>query len=424
MPRKKLSEEMLRKMSPPAEGEPRLELWDPVLPGFGVRVTTSGIKTFFVSYRADGVKRRLTLGRYHEEAYNLAAARAAARAALDLVTAGKDPIAEAAAAEAEAEAQKRAEAVAEKRELAKLVATYIEMRVKPNRRDWNEVERALRVDLIAKLGNRDIRSISRRDVLDMRDAIIARGHRVHARRVLTMTKAFFAWCVEYDHITADPAAGIRQEGKEVARERVLSMPELIAVWQAADVMKWPFGPLYQLLALTAQRRDEVAGMRWSEIDLDGAVWTLPGARTKNGKEHVVALSPAAVAILRSLPNRGDDLLFSSTGETAPSGWSRAKRRLDGLIAEQAEPNAKPLPPFVIHDLRRSTATHMAELGVRPEVVDAILNHVSGTVRGVARTYNRSEHHAARRAALDLWGETVMAAWAGYCDQLPASRGES
>jgi integrase len=182
------------------------------------------------------------------------------------------------------------------------------------------------------------------------------------------------------------------------------------------------------LLLTAQRRDEVARMEWPEIDLAKRTWNIPRHKVKNDRAHEVHLSAAAIEILESLPRLGDGLVFTVTGTTAVSGFSRAKRRLDAAMVKarrraldlpenDAElrkrlgmPAGKPLPveipDWILHDLRRTAATGMARLNIPPHVVDKILNHVSGTIRGVAAVYNRFEYLDERRRALDAWGGYV------------------
>jgi integrase len=169
---------------------------------------------------------------------------------------------------------------------------------------------------------------------------------------------------------------------------------------ACDRIGWPYGPLVKLLALTGQRLSEVAKARWSEFDLEAGAWVLPSSRVKNGVEHTVPLSETALSILASLPRTAsqDQLVFTSDGKSPPGGFSRAKRRLDELA---------PLPsPWVFHDLRRTLASGMARLGQPVHVVEAVLNHRSGTIRGVARIYNRHDYAAEKRAALEAWGRHV------------------
>jgi integrase len=416
MAHKTLTDLGIERVKPPTKEVDRVEIWDRLVLGMGIRIRASGTRTFFLMYRIGGKQRRMTVGRFTNE-FGVEKAREAARAALKLVEVGKDP----------AEAEKAAAVAADddrlsaRSPLSKVLAAWIARQVKPNRSDWNEVERALNLDLGAKFGDRSISTIAQEDILEMLDAIIDRGAPVHANRVLTMTKTFFRWCLERKYVSQSPATLVRKQTKEVERERVLELPELARIWNAAETLGYPFGPIVRLLILTGQRRDEVAGMRWGEIDTDGATWTLPPpppkarkdseklpARAKNRKEHKVALAPAALAIIEKVPRQGSPLLFTTTGKTVVSGWSRSKDRLDRLLmspgAEVGPPT--PIAPWTLHDLRRAAATGMAGLNIPPHIVDKILNHTQGTIKGVAAIYNRHPYLDERRAALVLWAETV------------------
>ena len=231
----------------------------------------------------------------------------------------------------------------------------------------------------------------------------------------------FSWAVERGIIEASPAANVKAPGQETARDRVLTDDELRAFLRACDGMGEPFGPLFRLLLLTGQRREEVAALPWAELDLAGAVWHLPAARTKNKRASDVPLAEQAVAILEGLMRRSPLVFpaqFSRDGHTEPrplSGFGRAKERLDALMLEElrkADPEAT-LPDWRLHDLRRTAASGMARLGVAVHVVEKLLNHVSGTFAGVVGVYQRHDFAAEKRAAAQ--------AWANYLDSLTAER---
>jgi integrase len=210
------------------------------------------------------------------------------------------------------------------------------------------------------------------------------------------------WAVERGIIDISPVAGVKAPADEQSRDRELNDDELRAVYVGADGIGWPYGPIFRLLALTAQRLTEVAEMRWTELDLEGRAWTLPRERSKNGVEHVIPLSDTAVAIFEALPHiaSDDDLVFTSKTGTAVSAYSRAKACLDDLI----KPN--PLPHWTLHDLRRTAASGMARLGFPVHVVEAVLNHRSGKIKGVARVYNRYDYADEKRRALDAWARHI------------------
>ena len=209
-----------------------------------------------------------------------------------------------------------------------------------------------------------------------------------------------------------------------ARDRTLDDDEICAFWKAAGNAGWPFSPIYKLLLLTGARRQEVAAMSWSELDLDAGIWTIPGARTKNGREHRIPLAPQAIAFLDrrsvattkgSLGYADKDLIFSTTGTTSPSGFSKSKRALDLRMAEilgsKWDVKAEAFvggrfKPWRLHDLRRTCATGMENLGVDTRVVETALNHVSGTKAGIVGVYQRAEHRDAVRAAFQAWDAEV------------------
>jgi integrase len=276
---------------------------------------------------------------------------------------------------------------------------------------YQEAKRDLEHDALPKWGKRPVASISRRDVIDLIDGIIARGAEVQANRTLARLRALFNWAIEKDRVSVSPVARMKLPTKELARDRVLSDDELRWFWAGCEEIDWPFGPLAKLLLLTLQRRDEVAGMEWLELNLAKRTWTIPREKAKNKRAHEVHLADAAIAVLRSLPRVGDGLVFTTTGKTAVSGFSRAKRRLGTamLKAKRTELGARKgdaIPPWTLHDLRRTGATGMARLGFPPHVVDKVLNHASGTIRGMAAVYNRFEYLEERRAAVTGWGRYV------------------
>jgi integrase len=230
-----------------------------------------------------------------------------------------------------------------------------------------------------------------------------------ARAMHAALSVLFAWLVERRLVASSPLANLTRPSAPGARERVLTDDEIKKFWRATARLPEPFASALRLMLLTGQRRDEVAGMTRSELSDDLSTWSLPGTRTKNKRPHVVPLPPLAREIVadrldagKKLNNMlnagGDQLIFSTTGTTPISGWSKMKKQLDALMPG--------LPPWVIHDLRRTAVTGMAELGIEPHVVELIVNHVSGHRAGIAGIYNRSEQMPARRAALERWADHV------------------
>src|SRR5262245_40326599 len=246
-----------------------------------------------------------------------------------------------------------------------------------------------------------VHDITRRDVLDILDRVVDGGAPIAANRVHAALRKFFNWCVARDILTASPCAGVKPPTAERARDRVLSDDELRLVWTAADKLGGSFGPLVKLLALTGQRRDEVARMRWKEVYIENRLWTLPAERTKNNKPHEVPLSNAALAVLKNVPQAGTSpFVFTTNGGASPvSGYSEGKRRLDALLPAD-------MPAWRLHDLRRTCASGMARLGINLPVIEKVLNHSSGSFAGIVGVYQKHSFADEKRQALEAWGRHV------------------
>ena len=263
-------------------------------------------------------------------------------------------------------------------------------------------------EVLSVWGGRTIHEITRRDVHDLLDRVVSRGSPITANRVLAAVRKMFAWAMSRDIVTASPCAGVPPPSSETSRDRVLSDDELRLIWKASDVIDWPFGPVVQMLILTLQRRDEVADM--SHVEIREKTWIIPKERVKNGIEHEVPLSAPAVTLLSKLPKIGArGLVFTITGETPVSGFSKAKTRLD---AEIVKAHGAALPHWTLHDLRRTGASGMARLGIQLPVIEKILNHSSGSFGGVAGVYQRHSYSAEKRKALDTWARFVTATVSG------------
>jgi len=226
----------------------------------------------------------------------------------------------------------------------------------------------------------------------------------------------FNWAIrEGLDIPANPVVGTNRQAEPKSRDRVLTDLELVEIWSASRDDE--YGRMTKLLTLTAQRRDEVGSMRWSEIDSANKCWIIPGSRTKNHRDHILPLADAALALIEASPHHrdfvfGDGPRHRGDKQRGFSGWSKSKAALDARILEarrKVTEDAKPLPNWWLHDLRRTAATVMADqLGVLPHIVEAILNHVSGHRAGVAGVYNRARYEAEMREALKRWSEHVLA----------------
>jgi integrase len=269
----------------------------------------------------------------------------------------------------------------------------------------NDVKRKLELHVLPKWKDRKITEIRRSEVRDLVEGIEGT---VLPNRVLAAIRPIFRFALSRDWIDTNPAEGITKPKAEQPRDRVLDMDETKRVWAAAGLLGFPNGPFVRALLFTAQRRSEVASMRWSDVDLQAGTWLLKAADTKAGRAHLVPLSLPVIELLKSLPKLRDcDHVFSCDGETHISGYAKLKSRLDKFIA--ADENDR-IEPWRLHDLRRTAATHMVRLGVLEEVVGKVLNHASAGV--TAKVYALHRYEPEKRSALDRWAAELMRAIEG------------
>jgi integrase len=403
----------------------RQEIPDGLLVGMYLVVQLSGAKSFAVRYRHAGQPRKLTLGAF--PALSLDAARDIGAKALRAAAEGRDPATEKQAAKNDAK-KAGAEAIRDQRDLFENVAhEFIERHALKNNREstWRETARILGLrpspndpailvdvggDVMSAWKGRKIQDITKRDIVALLDGVSDRGSPIMANRVLSAVRKLFNWCVARDVIQNSPCTLVTPPAPERSRDRILGDDELRMVWSAADGDGWPFGPLVKLLALTGQRLAEVGSMRWDEIDLENRLWTLPAERVKNSKRHEVPLSDAAVAIIAALPRikTTKGFVFTTRRDVAVSGFSRAKDRLDIAIAAAVPRGGKILDHWTFHDIRRTMASGMARLGIQLPVIEKVLNHTSGSFRGVVGVYQRHSYADEKRKALDAWAAHVNA----------------
>ncbi len=385
MPSKALTDAIVAEAEPPAAG--RLELWDADLPGFGLRITPAGQRSWQVMYRIDGRKRRLTLGSF--PALPLKFARDAARATLKEVAKGNDPAAQ--------RANLRSGALT----FARFAEAYIERYAKREKRTWQADARMIEADLLPAWGPRAIDDIRRRDVIEMVERVCARGHPYAANRRLALLRKMFAWGVEVDMVPATPVVGVTPPGREARRQRVLDEAEIGALWRAWSNMAWPFGPLFKLLLLTGQRRNQVASLRLADIGFAQQIWTVPEESGRPGSGHEIPLSTFALEIATSVPRTASDYVFPARGrpDRHASGFSKAAQRASRLSG---------VADWRTEDLRRTMAAGMVRLGTPAPVVRNILDRAARTrVGGVEVGDDRSAFED-MRAALETWGERVRA----------------
>jgi integrase len=383
MPRVKLTKTVIDALPTPSKD---IVHWDTGCPGFGVKVTPKGRKVFVVLYRTAGAGSRLrkyTIGPYGRVTLNQA--RVTTQKVFAAKLDGRDLAAE--------KKDSRRRMVADR--VDDLLESYIAQHISQNR-SAPEISRMLRRAVGSAWGSRSIHEISKRDVVDVVSAIEQRGAPVAANKALKSIKTFFRWCVGRAVLDKSPADGVPLPAKQVTRDRVLNDGELARIILAARQIGGPYGDIVEVLALTGQRREEVARCTWEEIDIAGRTWKLSPERTKNAKAHEVYLSDQAVAVVGRVDKIGD-LVFSHTGTAPFQAFSVAKRELDKLSGVNG---------WRLHDLRRTCVSGMARLGIAPHVADKILNHQAGTISGVAAVYQRHDFLAERREALEMWGAHV------------------
>jgi integrase len=389
----RLTAPTVRALSLPA-GKDDHVFFDADLPGFGLRVRASGAKTWMVQYAIAGKTRRLVLGSL--AVLDPSKARETAKDLLAQVRLGRDPAGE------KMEARARAAET-----FGALLPRFLERqraRLKP--RSFEETDRHLTVHA-KPLHGRPIEAIDRRTVATRLAEIAKASGPAAANRVRTSLSAFFSWSAREGLVEANPVAYTNKAVENGSRERVLADDELAAIWRALGDNQ--YGAIVKLLMLTGARRDEIASLRWSEIDVDEATVTLPPARTKNRREHIIPLSDQALAILSAQPQRleADGALRDFVFGRGPRGfqdWSGSKADLDARIT--AARKGKTLD-WTLHDFRRSLSTALHErFNVQPHVVEAMLGHVGAYKSGVRGVYNKAMYLDERRRALQRWAEHI------------------
>ena len=388
----KPTDQFVRSLQVP-EGAKDVQALDDTCPGFGVRKQASGHTTFFVKYSIGKQQRRRTLGPFVPGV--LAGIRKQAVMVLAQARLGTDVVGDARKARQEAEQAKT---------MGELVPVYLALREKGDEfwkklrpRSLEEVTRFLKKSW-QPLHDVAVTEITRQRVKERRNEIVHESGAVSANRALCALSSFFGWVIDQEHITgSNPTLDIKPLHEE-DRSRVLGEAELVDIWLACG--DDAFGHIVKLLMLTGQRRSEIGGLRWSEIDLHTGQINLPGERTKNGHPHFIPLSEPVRAILEQQPHLREQVFGRGDSAEGFAGWSAATAALRAALPK--------MESWTLHDLRRTMATGMGELGVQPHIIEAAINHQSGHKAGVAGTYNRANYHAERKVALDKWAAHVMA----------------
>jgi integrase len=373
-------------------------LWDEELKGFGLRVSALGAKSYVLQYRMGGREspsRRYTIGG-HGSPWTPDTARREAVRLLTLVRQRKDPV------EADKERRRQAVDLAFDKYVDSFKTKYLQERWK----QWQLGAGVLQREAIPVLRSKPLPQIKRADLNPIWDNL--RGRPAVARLTHATLRKLFRWAVERGDLERSPMEGLRAPPAVPARDRVLSDEEVQILYTKLPQLGEPFNSFFKLLLFTAQRREEVARLDWSELDRNEREWVLPGTRTKNGKAQHVPLSKPASELLDAIAGGSDwprsGLVFSTTGKTPISGFSKAKKRLDELMAKALGDRYR---PWRTHDIRRTVATGLQRLGTRLEVTEAVLNHVSGSRSGIVGVYQRHHWTDEKRAALDAWAAHVL-----------------
>jgi integrase len=365
----------------------RAEYSDVASPGLRYIVQPTGSRSWALRYRRpDGRTAKMTF----PGSLTLAAARAAASAARLRLERGADPAPQRlpVAAYSGAGADEMIEIAA---------AKFLELHGKKVRpKTLEQYENILRNRIIPVWRGRSITSIRRRDAIDLVEAI-AVDYPVLANRAVATGSKFFAWLIARDMVDANPFAGVEKPHKEKPRKNVVPDSDLRALWIAGGELG-TIGDALRMLILTGTRLQEVSRMKWTELDLDNRLWTIPGSRTKNHRDHVVPLNNQAVEILEALPRRCE-FVFTADGRRAVRGWDASKKRISKIAGIDVD-------SWRLHDLRRTCASGMQKLGTAVHVVERALNHVSGSFKGITGTYQVDDLRPEVTTALQKWGDRV------------------
>jgi integrase len=371
--------------------------YDDALPGFGCRIRRSGSKVLVFAYQFGIRNRRLVYG--PADALDFGKTRAAAKDDLAKVRLGIDPLEEKHAAQAKASDVVRFEGPLLKRFLDR-------QRKRLKGRSFDEVQRHLTVQA-KPLHKLELSGITRGKIAELLADVDKASGPAAANRLRASLSAYFGWLIGegvVENIEANPVSYSNKAIENEARERLLTDDELAAILAALGTDQ--YSTIVRLLALSAARREEIAGLRWSEIDLDRALITLPPERCKNGREHVIPLSSQALAILKAWPRGNRKHVFGRVDGRGFSDWSGSKKKLDARIAEM---RGAPIDGWCLHDFRRAASTTLHEkFKIAPHVVEVILAHVGGHKAGVAGVYNKAIYLDERREALTKWADHLTA----------------
>jgi integrase len=388
MAKKKLTDRAVKLLKP---RDKRFEVWDASTPGFGVRVSPAGRKSFIYLYRYEGLARRMTLGVYPR--VSLATARTKQAKAKELLEEKcRDP---------GAELVKGKRVHRDSPTVNDLIEEYIEKWAKPRKRSWKEDQRQLKSNVSPSIGRKKANDVTRRDIIHILDTLVDRGAPIAANRTLAVIRKMFRFGITRDLVPHNPCEAVQAPAEEHQRDRVLSAAEINKLWKNLEgenlAMTSGIKLCLQLVLVTAQRRGELVMAQWSDFDLVAGWWTIPEGTTKNKLPHRVPLSPLALRLLKAAKKTDSELVFPNPGGTSPirhDAVSKAVRRNEKAFG---------IAHFTPHDLRRTAASLMAGMGTTRVTIGKILNHVES---GVTSVYDRHSYDQEKRKALNAWGRKL------------------
>jgi integrase len=397
MARVRLSAAFIDKVAPPQAG--RVEYHDTEVPGLVLRVTAAGVKSYSLTYRFRGVLRRLTLGQH--PGLTLKEARERGREARGSIQRGEDPVEEKKADERERTLNSFRSCLTE----------FIERYAKKRNKTWWQKEQMLNRLALPYFGDRPVREITRRDMADLIDKVASETP-YQSNLLRAYLSKMWNWMVEREIVDANPVTGVAPRQKVIPRDRILTDDEIAAFWRATERMGGVFGAAAQLLLLTGMRKNEVARLRWDELDLEGGWANLPGSRMKAGRSYKAPLSARAKAIIEARPRLEfvkdgqrhlSPWVFTTDGEHPVQAWSQAKAQLDRLMSEELK---RKVDRFVIHDLRRTVGSALARFGYSIEVRKRVLAHVPRVGNVTESTYTWNSWDDEAREAMSRWSAHV------------------
>jgi integrase len=377
----------LRALKPPPRPK-QVDYFDDTLPGFGLRVSYKGRKSWIVLYRCNGVKGRLTLGRF--DVVPLVDAREQARNALRAATRGDDPSVE--------KGRDR-----EAPTFRQLADRYIDEYAKPKKRTWSKDERLLTHNVIPALGRKKAHLITRAELRAQLNKVKARPAPVEANRTLEVVRRLFNWAIEEEILANNPASQLAKPADETPRERTLTADELQIVWRTLDEAGPMVRGVFRIMLLSAQRRNEVTRMRWGDLDRREGWWNIPAELTKTKRPYRVPLTPAMLAIIEEIEKLSLDpeWVLPRVGGGGPVPETSVTRPFRRLIREAG------VAHFMPHDLLHTVTSHMTAMGISQFDVSKVRHHTSHTAKSMTSRYDHYAYDREKRRALELWNERLM-----------------